>query len=351
MKKILLFLILFFYWSEVSAISASSYIVMDQNSNQILYGSNYDSQSLIASITKIMTAIIVIENCELDEVVTVGDEVLKAYGSAVYIEVGEKLTVEDLLYGLMLRSGNDAATVLAYYVSGSLESFAVLMNEKVSELGLVNTTFYNPTGLDEETENISSAYDMAVITSYAMKNDVYAVITGTSSYVATSSYKTYSWENKNRLLQSTDYITGGKTGYTVKANRTLVTTATKSNADIVVVTLNDGNDFADHLELYELVFANYEAVKVVSKDVTSYENEENSYYVKNDYYALIKNDDEKNLTVSYEIYNECVGNVAGVISVHYYDELLYTDNIYVVSKTDESKLSFLEKIINWFKSW
>lgn len=335
---------------NIKAISASSYIVMDQNSNQILYGSNYDSSSLIASITKIMTAIIVLENCDIDEVITVGEEVLTAYGSAVYIEVGEEISVRDLLYGLMLRSGNDATTVLAYHVAGSLENFALLMNEKVTELDLENTTFLNPSGLDEETENKSTAYDMAVIMSYAMKNETFKTITSTEYYETKSSYKKYTWENKNKLLGTYDYITGGKTGYTEKAYRTLVTTASYDNMDIVVVTLNDGNDWIDHITLYETVFSNYEAIKVISKDITSFEDNNNSYYVKNDYYALIKKSDDNNIDVKYSIYDKAVNDIYGKVSVYLNNEIIYEDNIYLIEETTES-LSWWQKILSWFKLW
>lgn len=351
MKKIILFILCLVVPLNVCAISASSYVVLDQNSNRILYGSNYDDVSLIASITKIMTAIVVLENCDEEEIVTVGEEVFEAYGSAIYIELGEEISVQDLLYGLMLRSGNDAATVLAYYVAGSMEDFALLMNEKVSELGLSNTTFLNSSGLDEVTENKSTAYDMAVIMSYAMKIDLFSEITGTTSYTATSSYKTYTWENKNRLLSEYEYATGGKTGYTQKANRTLVTTASKDNMDIVVVTLNDGNDFADHESLYELTFSEYEAIKVVDKDITSYTDENNSYYVKNDYYALVKIGEEDSLEVVYQIYEKEISGVGGLVSVYLGDELLWEDSIYIVENESGVFLSLWEKILNWFKSW
>lgn len=351
MKKIIIFIILVVVPMNVFGISASSYVVIDQNSNRVLYGSNYDEVSLIASITKIMTAIVVLENSNLDDVVTVGEEVLEAYGSAIYIELGEEITVRDLLYGLLLRSGNDAATVLAYYVAGSMENFAVLMNEKVSDLGLTNTVFLNSSGLDEVTENKSTAYDMAIITSYAMKNEIYKEITGTLNYTAVSSYKTYTWANKNRLLTEYEYATGGKTGYTEKAYRTLVTSASKDNMDIIVVTLNDGNDFADHEYLYDLAFSEYEAIMVIDKDITSLEEDDNIYYTKNDYYALVKIGEEENLEVKYQIFDKVVNSVAGKVSVYLYDELLYEDNLYVKDKSESSFMSFFDKIINWFKSW
>ena len=155
---------------------------MDMDSNRILYEKNIDEQRLIASITKIMTAIIAIESGKLDEKVTVGDEVLKMYGSNIYIEVGEEITLRDLVYGLMLRSGNDAAVVIATYISGDEIKFVEKMNEKAKEVGMKNTIFNNCHGLDENTQNKSTAYDMALLSSYAFKNPIYRKVVGTKKY-------------------------------------------------------------------------------------------------------------------------------------------------------------------------
>lgn len=352
MKKIIIYIIfLVIIPLKVNAISAASYVVIDQNSNRVLYGSNYNTSSLIASTTKVMTAIIVLENSNLDDVVVVGKEIFESYGSSIYLELGEEISVKDLLYGLMLRSGNDAAIVLANYVAGSMEDFAKLMNQKVNDLGLENTIFLNSSGLDEYTENKSTAYDLAVITSYAMKNDIYKKITKTLLYDTNTSYKNYTWANKNRLLTQYEYATGGKTGYTEKANRTLVTSASKDNMDIIVVTLNDGNDFNDHQSLYELTFKEYESIKVVDKDITSFKDENNSYYVKNDYFVLIKKGDIDNVEVKYTIYEKPVTSIAGLVSVYYYDELIWEDNIYIVEKEVNKFSLFWTKIVEWFKLW
>ncbi len=347
MKKIL-FILLLIIPINVASISADSYIVMDQNSGRVLKGNNYNEESLIASITKIMTAIIVIENVhDLKSEITVSEDVLKAFGSAIYIEVGEKISIENLLYGLMLRSGNDAAIVLAQEVAGSMEKFVELMNEKVEELNLENTIFHNNHGLEMDgKENISTAYDMAIITKYAMNNDTFKRISGTKEITVKSDVKTYSWTNKNRILHTEDYITGGKTGYTMKANRTLVTTSYKDNIELIVVTLNDGNDFENHKALHNEIFNNYDAVKVLDKDVTSLEN---NMYIKNDYYALVTEDELHGLEVKYELFDEYSGIVAGNVKVYLGDYLLYEDDIYVAEDTE--KKSWWDKLIGWFKSW
>ena len=169
-KKIVLLIILFFITTNVYAISdtAKSTVVIDNESKRVLYEKNKDEQRLIASITKIMTAVIAIENKNLDDIVTIGEEVLPMYGSNIYIEVGEKMSLRDLLYGLILRSGNDAAVAIATYVGKTEENFVKLMNKKAEDLGMTNTIFHNSHGLDDtEEKNYSTAYDMAILSSYA----------------------------------------------------------------------------------------------------------------------------------------------------------------------------------------
>ena len=166
--------------------NSSSSIVMDITSGRVLYEKNSHEKKLIASTTKILTAIIVLENAELNEYVQIGQEVLKMYGTNIYIEVGEKIKIIDLLYGLLLRSGNDAAVALAIATSGSEEKFIEEMNKKAKEIGMKNSLFLNPHGLDEETKNYSTAYDMALLMQYAYKNEIYNTISQTQKYIATT---------------------------------------------------------------------------------------------------------------------------------------------------------------------
>lgn len=260
MKKIVIALILFIVFpANIFAISASKAIVMDLNSGRVLYDLNKDEPQLIASISKIMTCLIAIMYSDLNKTVVVDEDVLKSYGSSVYLEVGEEIKLLDLLYGLMLRSGNDAATQVAKSVAGTEEAFVYLMNEYANTIGMKNTHFVNPHGLDSNgIGNTSTAYDMALLTKVAMQNETFARIFGTRSYTAESNLKTYNWEGKNKLFSMYEYTTGGKTGYTEAANRTLVTTASRDNKNLVVVTLNDGNDFNDHKSLYETYFSMYD---------------------------------------------------------------------------------------------
>ena len=180
----------------------SSYIVMDADSKRVIEGANTQEKKLIASTTKIMTAIIAIENGSLDDKVKIDKDVLKAYGSNIYVEIDEEITLRDLLYGLLLRSGNDAAIEIANCIAGSMDEFVKMMNDKAKNLGMENTTFINSSGLenDEKLGNTSTAYDMALLMSYAIDNKTFVEISGTKRHIATTNYKTYDWYNKNKLL-------------------------------------------------------------------------------------------------------------------------------------------------------
>lgn len=271
MKKrivVFLFICCFLFPSRVSALSVSarSACLMETTSGRVLYEKDKDNPRLIASITKIMTAILAIESNRLEEVVTVGEEVLTMYGSNIYLEVGEKMRLRDMVYGLMLRSGNDAALVIAVFLEGSEEKFVDAMNAKAQEIGMKNTVFYNAHGLDEVTENKSSAYDMALLSSYVSKNEEYMKIVGTKKYTVQTDKKSYLWHNRNKLLSLYDYAIGGKTGYTPRAGRTLVTNAQKDGLNLTAVTLNDGNEYDTHQALYDYAFENYKLYTILDKD-------------------------------------------------------------------------------------
>lgn len=351
-KKIILSIILLFLFSKnVNAISASSVVAMDLTTNRVLYEQNMNNKRLIASISKIMSCIIAIENADLESTVTVKEEVLKSFGSGIYIEVGEKIKFKDLLYGLMLRSGNDAAIEIAYNTANDMESFVKLMNDKAKEIGMTNTTFINSHGLEDEkgNGNVSTAYDMALLTSYAYQNETFKQIFGTKKYTAKSDRKTYSWTNKNKILHSYDFITGGKTGYTKKAKRTLVTTAEKDNKKIVIVTLNDGNDFNDHIDLYQKIFKEYEAVEMLNKD-SFYLEDCKDCYIKNNFYALVNKKEKENLTYEYILEKNSTSEYAGLSKVYLNNKLLYEQNIYKKVNIQEKK-SIFQKLKEWLLSW
>ena len=247
---------------EIQYVS-NSYIVLEKNTLTIIEGNNiYNTQS-VASISKIMTGILAIEYLDLNEKVYVDDCIDKAYGSAVYLKKGTWISNQDLVYGLLLRSGNDCALMIAKSVSNRESKFVDLMNKKAKELGMNKTTFSNPHGLDEiDGGNISCAYDMALLQSYALQNDIYRYITSQSKYKS-EDYGV--WVNKNKLINQYEYCISGKTGYTRIAKRTLITTARKDNLELIVVTLNCGGDFAYHKQLYEKHFLIYENRLILKK--------------------------------------------------------------------------------------
>ena len=360
MKKILLFFVLcliFIPKVSCSTSSAHSYVLMDAETGRVLDSKNMNDKSLIASITKIMTAVITIESNKLDELVKVDDSILKSYGSGIYIQVGEEMLLKDMLYGLMLRSGNDAAVMIATYVAGSEEAFVKLMNDKAKKIGMKNTTFVNSSGLDNtDSGNYSTAYDMALLTRYAMQYDEYREIVKTKEYMVKTNYKTYVWHNKNKLLNY-DYVTGGKTGYTEKAGRTLVSSASKDDMNLIVVTIRDSDDWNTHIELYNYAFSNYTSYKVLNKDNfniigDTYYN--NDLYIKEDLYIPLKNS-ETGMLISKikleKLKNYKQDDKVGYIEIYIDDELLATKDIYVNKKDENKTQGFWSKLWEWIKFW
>ena len=245
-----------------------------------------------------MTGILAIESGKLNKTVTVTDKVLESYGSAIYLSIGEKMKLKDMVYGLMMQSGNDAALMIAEYLGGE-EKFVEKMNEKAKEIGMENTIFKNPHGLDEKSENYSTAYDMALLMRYALSDSTFRKITGCKKHTVKTDEKTYVWSNKNKLLYTYKYTTGGKTGYTDKARRTLVTSASKDDMNLIVVTLNDPNDFKNHKELYEYGFNNYSMEKVFDKDKIKIKGKK--VYAKDDYYYPITKEEKDLINIEYKI--------------------------------------------------
>ena len=233
--------------------SAAADILMEQ-SGIILSGKNISARMGMASTTKIMTALIAIERLDPDSVVSVPKEAVGIEGSSLYLTEGEKITVSDLLYGLMLESGNDAAVALAIAVSGSEEEFVELMNRRAEELGLEDTHFVNPHGLSDD-DHYTTAYDLAKLTCAALENETFERIVSTGTAVISDGRRTL--YNHNRLLGSYEGCIGVKTGYTIATGRTLVTAARRDGMTLVAVTLNDRSDWADHAALLDYGFDNF----------------------------------------------------------------------------------------------
>ncbi len=359
MKKLIIIALLLMIPTNVKAVSARNMVVMDTDTKRVLYNKDMNDPHLIASITKIMTCIIALENKNSTDVVEIGDEILTSFGSGIYITIGEKITLNDLLYGLMLRSGNDAALAIAKYVGGSVDEFVGMMNIYAKKIGMKNTVFINPHGLEDKNGkgNTSTAYDMALLTSYAMQNEEYKKIVSTKKYVSKSDQKTYSWTNKNKLLNTYSYTTGGKTGFTEKARRTLVSTASKDGKNIAIVTLNDPNDWTDHKDMYEEIFENYESKKIVDKNNFKVDKDEyykeHTLYIKNDIYVTLKKDEDKNISINIildKLPKFETDDKVGIIEIKLNDNILKTENIYVQKKSENKpKINFFQKIIGWFK--
>lgn len=249
-----------FFPLEAQAVSAKRAYVLDAVSGRILYQRNPDERSLIASTTKIMTALVVCEQCNVLDRMRIPGEAVGIEGSSMYLKEGEVLSLQELLYGLMLSSGNDAAVALAIYCGGTVEGFAEMMNDKARNLGLTGTHFENPNGLDCPG-HYSTARDLAVLAAYAMENPVFYKTVSAKNVKAGERYLT----NHNKLLWRVPGADGVKTGYTKAAGRILVSSATRDNRRIIAVTIDDPDDWQDHGKLLEEGFSRYEIQRIVTE--------------------------------------------------------------------------------------
>lgn len=245
---------------NAEAISADHAILMDAATDRILYAKNAEDRALIASTTKIMTALIVCEQTNVLDRVRIPKEAVGIEGSSMYLREDEVMTVQELLYGLMLHSGNDAAVALAIYCGGTVEGFSELMNDKAHKLGLQGSHFENPHGLDSPG-HYSTASDMAVLAAYAMDNPIFAKIVSTKTVSAGGRIL----RNHNKLLWRLEGADGVKTGFTRAAGRILVSSATRQGRRLVAVTMNDPNDWLDHSALLEEGFSRYKIAEIVSQ--------------------------------------------------------------------------------------
>lgn len=243
--------------------SAKAAILIEASTGNSIYEYNADVRLPMASTTKIMTALIAIESCKMDEMVTVASGAVGIEGSSVYLQAGENLSMEDLLYALMLESANDAAAAIAIEVAGSIEAFADMMNERAAQLGLTNTHFTNPHGLDNEN-HYTTARDLAHLTAYAMQNEEFVKIVSTYKHTIPLPGKNgvRLLLNHNRLLRVSNEIIGVKTGFTKKSGRCLATAARRDGVTVIAVTLSDPNDWRDHLAMLRYGLDSYECRKL-----------------------------------------------------------------------------------------
>lgn len=272
MKKIIAVLALFSLVSALSpgvcalSVSAKSAVLIEAQSRDIIYAKDENTRRGMASTTKIMTALVAIENMATDTVITVPPQAQGVEGSSIYLRAGEHITLEGLLYALMLQSANDAAVAIAYAVGGSIEGFADMMNERALAMGLSDTHFENPHGLDGES-HYTTAYELAIIAAAALENEIFAKIVSSKTATVLSDAENAERHlvNHNRLLRVYDDIIGVKTGFTKKCGRTLVSAAICNGVKLICVTLDDGNDWSDHRCLLDHGAKLYEKVSLAEE--------------------------------------------------------------------------------------
>ena len=248
-------------------INARAAVVIDRNTKEVLYGKNETSQRAMASTTKIMTAMVVIQNTNLDNIVTISKKAAGTGGSRLKLKAGDKISVKDLLYGLMLRSGNDAAVALAEYVGGSTQEFAELMNQNAENIGLANTHFITPHGLDSQ-QHYTTAYELAILADYALQNEVFSQIVNTKTATITINGVSRTIHNTNELLGNLNGVYGVKTGFTNGAGRCLVTSIKRENLDLICVVLGADTKkdrTRDSINLIEYTFKNYKTISLRNK--------------------------------------------------------------------------------------
>lgn len=239
-------------------------VAYDRKSGEVIWGKDENKRTAMASTTKIMTAIVTLENCDLTQTVTISKKSAGTGGSRLGLKVDDKITMNDLLYGLMLKSGNDAAVAIAETVGGNVEGFAELMNEKAKELKLENTHYVTPHGLDDP-EHYTTAVELAKLADYALQNETFAKIVNTKNYTVTINGYPKSISNTNELLGYLEGVNGVKTGFTNNAGRCLVTSVNRNGFEIITVILQaDTKKFrtADSIKLIEYIYKNYEPVNI-----------------------------------------------------------------------------------------
>ena len=326
--------------------SGRAMCVLEKDSKRVVYSKNMNEQLPMASTTKVVTAITVLQHCSnLDEYIQVDDSSIGVEGTSIYLRQGETIKVKDLLYGLMLRSGNDAATALACHVGGSVEGFASLMNDFAENIGAKNSNFVNPHGLDNKN-HYTTAYDLALISAYALNNPVFKEIVSTKTYVieeTNKSDKRY-LTNKNRLLSSLEGCCGVKTGFTSKAGRCLVSAAERNNTTYVCVVLNCGPMFEESTELLNSAFNEFENVKIIDKNKEIYneyivdKNQGKLYlYADEDFYYPLTENEKNNLRLEYNVKleNAREGDLVGEIKVFLDKHLIKTVKLYTMNKIDK----------------
>lgn len=316
----------------IPQIGAESYIMIDANSGRIIGSKNADEKLPMASTTKIMTSILSIDKINnLDKIVEIPESCTNIEGSSLYLKPKQRVKILDLLYGTMLRSGNDAALALATVAGkNDEEKFIVMMNEKAEELGAFNTNFVNPNGLHDKN-HYTTAYDLALISKYAMKNDVFREIVSSKQYKA-DSLNTVLY-NKNKVVFQYEFGSGIKIGYTKAAGRCLVASAKKEETEIIVVVLNDNNWFDDSYKLFDWAFENYNTYNIVEEGQYICDLDDGKHIFAADGFSYLLTDEEKdkirfeaNITIPHKI-NGIDTTSYGLYNVYLGENIIYTGKL------------------------
>ena len=330
MKKIFIILILVMFFLKIKVVSAvtdSSYIVMDFDSGRVLYEENMHDRFLTASIAKIMTAMVAIEEGSLFDYYPVSNNAINVDGSKIYLELDDKIMLLDLIYGLMLRSGNDAATLISEVVCDSSNTFIKKMNNLAKRVGMSNSTFQNPTGLNDDTFNYSTAYDMALLMRYAMNNLVFRDIATTKTHYVKTLNNSYVWTNKHKLIHRNNGVIAGKTGYTKLASRTLVSYAEINDKKMICVTFNHGDDYKLHEQLFKKADLEFEETLILKDGVYPQKIKELNYYPKIDEEVRLLVKKNSKIYAKF-ILNKKPQDTCGNLEIYEDDNLVYKVPIY-----------------------
>ncbi len=350
--------------SEVEIMApAKAMIVLEGNSKDVLYSFNAEKRLAMASTTKIATAIVAIENCaDLDAKFEVSDKAVGIEGTSIYLKQGEVLSMRELLYGLILASGNDCAVAIAEYF-GSNGEFLTMMNDMCVDLGLINTHFDNPHGLDSDT-HYTTAYDLAVITAYALDNPIFREIVSTKKMVIdeTNVYQARYLKHKNKLLFQDENCIGVKTGFTDNAGRCLVNVHEENGMQIISVVLNCQPMFEECSRLTKLALENYDMKEFITPyhfvskvDIESSDKHEIGIITVEGFSKPILKEEEDKYSIKYNIPDVLkapikLNQVVGTVEVMYEDQVIYTSDLITIESADNNDLKYLMDIIidEWF---
>ena len=305
--------------------SAGAEIAMELTTRTVLTESNADKRMPMASTTKIMTAIIIAEDCNLDEEITVPDAAVGVEGSSIYLKKDERIDVRDLLYGLMLRSGNDSAVALAIHHSGSVENFITVMNERAKRIGADNTNFKNPSGLPDD-EHYTTARDLCNIACYAMNNEIFREVVSSKSHVG----KFRSFENKNKMLYRYEGANGVKTGYTLKAGRCLVSSAERDGMDVVTVVLNCYDMYERSSAILDQCFYAYKLLEL--NENTVFMSDRVLCKLSKTQNLVVKNTESLQIRIKSTVTEKKFkkGDRVGILEIYDANGLIFSDNLYSI---------------------